>query len=273
MNFEISEQINERSTCNFHETLNFLGIRFIHVLTKRDPPVCPDWNHNLSVMGWVTRSTRMRAGGGILGCRSILTLRVSLQSPSLVDLAKCPGARNRTTFLRLAELFNKWAGTNLSFLLNSVLCWWLEARSARPGRLQFSWPVISDVVDVVCDVARTRVSSTNANEDMVVFGWTCRKEILQAAYLEKREENQNSWPPNQDSFITSKDPYLTTLRTSVCIPKSTDRAGALHALIPISLVASTAASQTPRYKTAVVLASLFKITSIWLPVLFGTPHS
>ena len=45
--------------------------------------------------------------------------------------------------------------------------------------------------------------------------------------------------------VTRKNLYLTPLRPSVCIPKSTDRAGALHALTPISLEAPTAASQTP----------------------------
>ncbi len=52
-------------------------------------------------------------------------------------------------------------------------------------------------------------------------------------------------------LVTSIDPHLTAHRTSVCIPKSipTDRAGALHALIPTSLEASTTASQTPMKPT------------------------
>ncbi len=71
------------------------------------------------------------------------------------------------------------------------------------------------------------------------------------------------------AFMPSMIPYLNTLSS---IPICTDRAGALHVTDEQLPEASIAASQT-RIKTTVSPGSLFKITSIWLPVPFRTRHS
>ena len=83
----------------------------------------------------------------------------------------------------------------------------------------------------------------DATAQYLNFTWECHVWIV---FLHLLPTKPNGPCINTCFQVTSKDPYRTALKTSVCIPKSTDRAGTLGVPAYLSLEASTTVSQSPK---------------------------